>query len=85
LAQSTLTQFQILPRPRWRGFSFALHRHGAGLLFFPAAYEPLTSIYSGLSDAHASYTTHTPKQYTGLCKGFSRDLPHFSARNTAGA
>lgn len=23
------------PRPRWRGFSFALHRHGAGLLFLP--------------------------------------------------
>ena len=26
---------EVSPRPHWRGFSFALHRHGAGLLFLP--------------------------------------------------
>ena len=29
-----------------------------------------------------SYTTHTVKQHTGLCKGFSCDLTHSTAYNT---
>ena len=71
--------------PLRRGFSFALHRHGAGLLFCPAAYQPSTSIYSGLSAVHANYTAKTSKPFTRLYSGISVDLPYSSTHNTATA
>lgn len=85
MAQSTLTQFQILPRPRWRGFSFALHRHGAGLFFLPGGVSASHNRLRLSFCRQCNYTTTTPKPFTGLYRGFSVDLPHSSAHNTAGA
>ena len=70
------------PRPRWRGFSFALHRHGAGLLFCPATIQPHTSVYRVFCRVNAIYTAHTAKPHTGLCSGFSCYLPHSTAADT---
>ena len=55
---------------------------GAGLLFCPAAYEPHTSIYSGLYHVHAIYTAHATKQHTGLYRRFSCDLTYSTAHDT---
>jgi hypothetical protein len=85
LAQSTLTQFQILPRPRWRGFSFALHRHGAGLFFLPGGVSASHNRLRMSFCRQCNYTTTTPKPFTGLYRGFSVDFPYFSAYNTAAA
>lgn len=83
MAQSTLTQFQILPRPRWRGFSFALHRHGAGLFFLPGGVSASHNRLRLSFCRQCNYTTTTPKPFTGLYRGFSVDLPYSSAHNTA--
>lgn len=56
---------------------------GAGLLFCPAAIQPHTSVYSGLSVVNANYTAKTPKPFTGICSGVSVDLTNSSAHNTA--
>lgn len=85
MAQSTLTQFQILPRPRWRGFSFALHRHGAGLFFLPGGVSASRNRLRLSFCRQCNYTTTAPKPFTGLYRGFSVDLPYFSAYNTAAA
>ena len=55
---------------------------GAGLLFCPAAIQPHTSIYSVFCAVYATYTAHGVKQHTGLCSGFSCDLPHYAVANT---
>lgn len=68
--------------PLQRGFSFALYRHGAGLLFCLVAIQSHKSVYSGLSATHANYTARTPKSFTRLYRGFSVDLPYPSAHNT---
>ena len=41
------------PGQKWPGFSFALHRHGAGLLFCPVAIQPHTSVYSAFCIVNA--------------------------------
>lgn len=56
---------------------------GAGLLFCPAAIQPHTSVYSGLSVVNAIYAAKTPKPFTGIYSGVSVDLLYSSARNTA--
>ena len=67
--------------PTWRVFSFALHLlRVQGFSFCPAAYQPRTSVYSGLYAIHAIYTTIASKPFTGLCSGISIDLPHSSAQ-----
>ena len=52
---------------------------GAGLLFYPATIQLYTIVYSGFYIIHASYTTHTVKQRTGLYMCFSYYLPCFAA------
>lgn len=54
----------------------------AGFLFCPDAIQPHTSVYSGLSAVHASYTAIAAKQHTGLYRRFSCYLPHFTATDT---
>lgn len=54
-----------------------------GFYFYPAAYQPHTSVHSGFSAINAIYTAQTSKAFTGLCMGVSVDLTHSSARNTA--
>lgn len=54
-----------------------------GFSFCPAVYQLLTIVYGCLSAVNANYTTTTPKPFTGLYRGFSVDLPHSSAHNTA--
>jgi hypothetical protein len=49
------------------------------------AYQPSTSIYSGLSAVHANYTAKTSKPFTRLYSGISVDLPYSSTHNTATA
>lgn len=46
-------KIRFLPRPRWRGLSFALHRHGAGLLFCPAAIRLNASVYRAFCAVNA--------------------------------
>lgn len=54
---------------------------GAGLLFCSVAIQTHTIVYSTFCAVNASYTTHATKQRTGLCMGFSCDLPHSTAAN----
>ena len=84
MAQSTLTRFQILPRPNPAGLFFCLaSAESAGLLFFLVAMQPHTSVYSGIFVTHANYTATTPKSFTGLYSGVSAGLTRSSAHNTA--
>lgn len=69
------------PGQQWPGFSFALHRHGAGLLFCPAAIQPHTSVYSAFCAVNA-ITIHAIKQHTELCRGFSCDCTRSTAHDT---
>lgn len=69
------------PRPRWRGFSFALHLLKVqGFSFCLAAYQPRASVYSGFYSIHAIYTAKTSKAFTGLCMDVSVDLPYSSVQ-----
>lgn len=55
-----------------------------GFLFCLATYQPHASIYSGFSAVHAFFIyTSNAKAFTGLYSGFSVDLLHSSAHNTA--
>lgn len=81
MAPPALTHFHIPPRPRWRGFSFALHRHGAGLFFLPGnisfTHKRSQRIFCYQCNF---YTAQTSKAFTGLYRGFSVDLPHSSVQ-----
>lgn len=75
---------KFLTRSEMAGLFFCLaSAEGAGLLFCPAAIQPHTSVYSGLSVVNANYTAKTPKPFTGICSGVSVDLTNSSAHNTA--
>nr|DAJ19787.1 MAG TPA: hypothetical protein [Siphoviridae sp. cthBp9] len=60
----------IPPGQKWPGFSFALHRHGAGLLFCPAVYKPRTSVYSALCIIHAQLQTKRKNRLQGFTEAF---------------
>lgn len=47
-------------------------------MFCPAATQPHISVYGGFY----YNTAHAAKRITGLYRGFSCDLPHFTAANT---
>lgn len=70
--------------PAHAGGAFLLPciRHGAGLLFYPAAIQPHTSVYSAFCVVHANYTANAAKQRTELCSGFSCDYARSAARDT---
>lgn len=86
MAQSTLTQFQILPRPNPAGLFFCLASDTVqGLYFCLATYKPQASVYSGFSAINAIYTATTPKAFTELYSGVSIDSTYSSAHNTAAA
>lgn len=51
-------------------------------MFYPAAHEPHTSIYSALCTVNANYTAHAVKQNTGLYRCFSCGLPNSTTSNT---
>ena len=63
-------------------FFYLASADGAGFLFFPAAIQPHTSVYSVVLCRQCSYTANGIKQRTKLYRGFSCDLPHFTAANT---
>ena len=54
-----------------------------GFYFCLVAIQPHISVYSSFCTINASYTTKTPKLFTGLYRCISVDLPHSSAHNTA--
>lgn len=75
---------KFLTRSEMAGLFFCLaSAEGAGLLFCPAAIQPHTSVYSGLSVVNAIYAAKTPKPFTGIYSGVSVNLTHSSAHNTA--
>ena len=75
MAQSTLTQFQILPRPRWRGFSFALHLlRVQGFYFAILQYSPMQAFIARFVPLMQLYRT--------LCKTAHRALQWHSLRFT---
>lgn len=51
-------------------------------MFYPAAHEPHTSIYSALCTVNANYTAHAVKQNTGFYRCFSCGLPNSTTSNT---
>ncbi len=63
------------PGQQWPGFSFALHRHGAGLLFCPAAIQPHTSVYSAFCAVNAIYHTRHKTAHRALQGLFLRLYP----------
>jgi hypothetical protein len=76
LAQSTLTHFHIPPRPRWRGFSFALHLlRVQGFYFYPATIQPHTSVYSGLSVTHAIILPQSQNRLQSFAAAFPLICP----------
>ena len=56
------------PRPRWRGFSFALHLLRAqGFYFCPAAYKPRASVYNAFFAIYAKlYSLSAKSVYRAL-------------------
>ena len=67
------------PRPRWRGFSFALHPDPVqGFLFARIQYERLQRVLP----CKCNYTAHATKQHTGLYNVFSGDCTHSTAADT---
>lgn len=72
MAQSTLTQFQILPRPNPAGLFFYLASDTVqGLYFCPATYKPQASVYSGFSAINAII----PPQHQKRLQGFTAAFP----------
>ena len=70
----------ITPRPRWRGFSFALHLlRVQGFSFCPAAYQPHASVYSGFSVVRAIILSQSQNRLQGFTAAFPLILP-ISAR-----
>ena len=82
MAQTALTRFSFLPRPRGGAFLLPCIRHGAGLLFYLAAIQTHAIVYSVFCAAHAVYTSHDIKQHTGLYRRFYCDYARSSAANT---
>ena len=69
--------------PKLAGLFFCLaSAEGAGLLFCPVAICLNTSVYRGFYVIHASYTTHTAKQRTGLYSGIPCDCARSIAHDT---
>lgn len=72
MAQSTLTQFQILPRPNPAGLFFCLASDTVqGLYFCPATYKPQASVYSGFSAINAII----PPQHQKRLQSFTVAFP----------
>lgn len=73
----------ILPRPRWRGFSFALHLLMVqGFYFCPVAIQLRTIRLQRVLFRKCNYTAHAIKQRTGLYRCVSGNLTHSTAYNT---
>lgn len=75
-------KIRFLPRPRWRGFSFALHPTRCRAFILPcyntAKYKRLQRVLC----RPCNYTAHAAKQSTGLYSGFSCGLTYSTAHNT---
>lgn len=64
------------PRPRWRGFSFALHLlRVQGFYFCPATIQPHTSVYSGFYTIHAVIPTTPQNSAQGFAMAFPEICP----------
>lgn len=70
------------PGQQWPGFSFALHRHGAGLLFLPCSNTATNKRLQRVLHRQCSYTANAAKQCTELCMGFSCDCTRSTAHDT---
>jgi hypothetical protein len=55
---------------------------GARLLFLTCCNTPKHKLLQRVFRRSCNYTTSTSKQRTGLCSGFSCDLPHSTAYDT---
>ena len=75
-----MTRFTFLPRPRWRGFSFALHLlRVQGFYFVPLQCSKIQAFTAAFVPSMQVYTANTAKQRTGLYRRFSCGLSHFTA------
>ena len=71
------------PRPRWRGFSFALHLlEVQGFYFAPLQYAKIQAFTARFVPSMQNYTTSTAKQRTGLYMGVSCDCACSTANDT---
>lgn len=73
----------ISPGQQWPGFSFALHLlRVQGFYFALSQYSRIQAFITRFTQSMQSYTAHAAKQRTGLCRGFSCDLPRSTAHDT---
>lgn len=68
--------------PTLAGLFCLASAEGAGLLFFPAAIQPHTSVYRAFCTVNATYTSNDTKQCAGLCRRFSCDFTRSTANDT---
>ncbi len=66
-------KYKIPPRPRWRGFSFALHPDRCRAFLLPGCNTAPYKHLQRVLPCQCNYTTHATKQPTGLYRGFSCD------------
>lgn len=75
-------KYKISPRPRWRGFSFALHPDTVqGFCFARMQYSPIQA-FTACFAVSMNYTTNATKQCAGLYRGFSCDCTRSTAHDT---
>lgn len=69
-------------RPRWRGFSFALHLTRCKAFILPGCNTALYKRSQRVLPCQCNYTAHATKQRTGLYSGFSSDCARSTAHDT---
>ena len=75
-------KYKISPRPRWRGFSFALHPDTVqGFCFARMQYSPIQA-FTACFAVSMNYTTNATKQRTGLYSDLSCDCTRSTAHDT---
>lgn len=78
-----MRQFQIFPRPRWRGFSFALHlTRCRAFLFARRRISHTQAFTAAFLPSMQLYIPNGKTVYRAL-QGISVDFPHSSTHNTA--
>ena len=82
MAQTALTSFPCLPRPRWRGFYFALHLLMVQGFYFAPLHTATHKRLQRILSCPCSYTANAVKQRTELYSGVSCDCLHPSSNDT---
>lgn len=78
-----MTCFPFQPRPRWRGFSFALHLlRVQGFYFALLQYSHIQAFTAHFVFPMQNYTTHATKPRAGLYRCFSCDCTYLIITDT---